>query len=130
MTKPQLVAAALAIVAVLVFDTIAAFISKGSGLGYRWFGILEILLYVAIGFFGARVTGTWRGGLGVVVIAAVAEATLGWYISALIGPGAVPAKASLPIIVSAALFAILWNGIFGLVGALIGARFARTATPG
>ncbi len=129
MSKPQLVAASLAVVAVLAFDTIAALISKGGGLEYRWFGILEILLYVAIGFFGARATGTWRGGLGVVVIAAIAETTLGWYIAALVGTGALPANTALPIIVSAALFAILWNGVCGLVGALIGARFARTDAP-
>jgi hypothetical protein len=129
MTKPQLVAAALAVVAVLVFDTIAAFVSKGSGFGYRWFGILEILLYLAIGFFGARATGTWRGGLGVVVIAAIAEATLGWYISALVGPGALPANTALPIVASAALFAILWNGTFGLLGALVGARIGTSRLP-
>jgi hypothetical protein len=129
MTKPQLAGAALAVIAVLIFDTIAALIAKGGGLEYRWFGILEIFLYVAIGFFGARATGTWRGGLGIVVIAAIAEATLGWSISALIGPGAMPAKASPPLIAAAALFAILWNGIFGLVGALMGGRFARNVTP-
>jgi len=128
MTKPQLVAAALAVVAVLIFDAVAATIARGGG-AYRWFGILEILLYLAIGFMAARVTGTWRGGLGAVVIAALAEVTLGWYVSSLIGPGAVPAGTSLATIVSVGLIAILWNGIIGLVGALLGARFARTADP-
>ncbi|HEY8320281.1 MAG TPA: hypothetical protein VIG46_00625 [Candidatus Baltobacteraceae bacterium] len=129
MTKPQLVAAALAVVAVLIFDTVAAAIAKGGGGAYRWFGILEIVLYLAIGFMGARATGTWRGGLGVVVIAAVAEVTLGWYVSSLVGPGAVPAGTSLATIASVGLIAIVWNGIIGLAGALIGARFARTTEP-
>jgi len=122
------VAAALAVVAVLIFDTVAAAIAKGGG-AYRWFGILEILLYLAIGFMGARATGTWRGGLGVVMIAAVAEVTLGWYLSSLVGPGTVPAGTSFATIASVGLIAIVWNGIIGLAGALIGARFARTTEP-
>jgi len=127
MTKAQLVGAALAVVAVLVFDAVAAVVEKGGG-AYRWFGILEIFLYLAIGFMGARATGTWRGGLGVVVIAAIAEVTLGFYVSSLVGPGLVPAGTSFATLARLALLAILWNGIIGLVGALIGARFARNVT--
>jgi len=129
MTKPQLLGAVLAVVAVLAFDTIAAALAKSGG-AYRWFGILEIALYLAIGFMAARATGTWRGGLGVVVIAAIAEVTLGWYVSALVGPGDLPPGTSFATIASVGLLAIVWNGIVGLVGALIGARFARKTTPG
>jgi hypothetical protein len=128
MTKPQLMGAVLAVVAVLVFDAVAAAVEKGGG-AYRWFGILEIFLYLAIGFMAARATGTWRGGLGVVVIAAIAEVSLGFYVHTLIGPSPVPAGTSFAKLASLGLIAILWNGIVGLVGALIGMRFARKATP-
>jgi len=127
MTKPQLVGAALAVVAVLVFDAVAAAVEKGGG-AYSKFGILEILLYLAIGFMAARATGTWRGGLGVVVIAAIAEVVLGFYVSTLVvGHGPVAPGTSFAKLASLGLIAILWNGIVGLAGALLGARFARTA---
>lgn len=128
MTKPQLVGAVLAVVAVLVFDAVAAAVEKGGG-AYLWFGILEVLLYLAIGFMGARATGTWRGGLGVVVIAAIAEVTLGFYVHTLIGSSPVPEGTSFAKLASLGLLSIVWNGIVGLVGALVGVCFARNATP-
>ncbi len=125
MSKPPIVLAILAVAAVLAFDAVAAFASKTGGAGHRWFGILEIVLYLGIGFVSGRMLGSWRSALGVVAIAALAEATLGWYVSAAIGPGRLLAP-SLGLLIVAASFSVVWNGCIGLIGAVVGCRYTQT----
>ncbi|MDQ2991265.1 MAG: hypothetical protein M3R30_00390 [Candidatus Eremiobacteraeota bacterium] len=128
MLKGQVKLAAIGLVAVLVFEAVGAYAFKANGAGVRWIGILGVLLYLAIGFFAGRRLGTWRDGLGVVMIVALVEMPLGMLMMHAVDPGSVP---NLPVgmMIAGSLIGIVFNGIIGLIGTLIGARFARSDAP-
>lgn len=124
MLKDQLKMAAVGLVAVLAFEAVTAYALKANGAGERWMAIFGALLFLAIGFFAGRRLGTWRDGLGVVMIVAVLEMPLGMLVMRAIDPASVP---DLPIgmMIAGSLIGIVLNGIVGLIGALIGARTKR-----
>jgi hypothetical protein len=123
MTQSQRTAAIYAVGAVLVFDLVSALVSSGPGAASR-LGVLVIPLFLAIGFGAGRFTGTWRDGLGVVVIAAIADALI-WWILSLFGHGNAPAGSNAMLVVSAALVGFVINAVVGLIGSLFGAMLAR-----
>ncbi len=78
--------AALAIVA---FDTAAAFAARALKFNYAWATLGSIAVYAATGFAVARVASMeWAWGIGAVV--GLVDVTLGWRVSWLIGPGRTP----------------------------------------
>src|SRR5258707_8094216 len=72
-------------IAVLVLDTIGSFASRRFGFNYGSLRVISWVLRIGTGFFAARYGGI---SLSVLVggIVAFIDATLGWYISWIIGP--------------------------------------------
>ena len=109
------------VVVVLVFDTVASFASKGLGFPYWYASIGSVLIYAMVGYFTYRQSGLVRAVVAAVLVELV-DATLGWFISWQIGPGALPAdQVSTPIIAETIVFTL----IFAAVCALIGSAIAR-----
>jgi hypothetical protein len=112
--------ALLSVTTVLIFDAVAATASRVFGFPYTAAVLGSYLIYLGAGYFGARVG---RGvGVGILTAAAagLADSTLGWLLSAIIGPGQLPAElAGDPGAVAAVvvLVPILASAI-GLVGAV------------
>ncbi|MHB1552236.1 MAG: hypothetical protein ACYCX6_13730 [Vulcanimicrobiaceae bacterium] len=115
---------------VLVFDTVASGISKISGIPYGWFFIPECVMYVLFGAALWRIIRNVRTTLGALLFPAVVETTLGWAISAEIGPGRLPDN-HLPlwpvltvVVIITVVVATLWNVMLGGLGIFIARRLA------
>ena len=111
----------LGTVAVLVFDTTASFASKGLGFPYAYASIGSVLIYAMVGYFTYRRCGLVRA-VGAAVLVELVDATLGWFISWQIGPGALPTDQVSTPIIATAIVSVL---IFAAVCALIGSAIAR-----
>ncbi len=112
---------------VVVLDATEAAFSKNTGVAYAWFTLVQIVVYFAIGFFLRRAgTSVGRAALSVAVVAAV-EATLGWWVSARIGPGAAP-NVSFPYLVVGAVLTVAFMVAVGALGAAIGSIRFRSGT--
>lgn len=118
-------------VVVLVFDTIASFASLALGFEYSDAAAGSVVIYAGIGYFAYRV-----GGIGASLKAAllveVVDATLGWGISWVIGPGA-PDQEEMTVVILAFTMLLLFAfaACCGLLGGgaarLIHGPFARKA---
>src|SRR5450755_1597882 len=84
---------------VLLFDTTAASISKLAGIDYTWFSIPQLIMYLIMGFVLMRTLQSASKVLIALVIAAIVEGTLGWMISAAIGPGRIGSTTPVVVIV-------------------------------
>src|SRR5262245_7743829 len=84
--QPIVVVVAFGVVAVLVLDTIGSFASLRFGFNYGSLSVVSWILRIGTGFFAAR-----YGSIALAIFAggflAFIDATLGWYISWVIGPG-------------------------------------------
>jgi len=107
--------------AVLVFDTAASFASKGLGFPYAYASIGSVLIYAMVGYFSYRHWGLVRA-VGAAVLVELVDATLGWFISWQIGPGALPTNQATPLVIATTIVTVL---IFAAVCALIGSATAR-----
>lgn len=115
---------ALLFSAVLVaYDAVAALIARAVGVSYNSFGLLVFVLLFFMGVFAGRKAASWAG-LIPVAIAAVVEATAGWYVAALIGPGYVPGWTT-RVLVQMAAESVLTSLLAGAVGVWIGLGVAR-----
>ena len=132
-----LVCAAVAV----LFDVLASLLSKSTNLAYAWFVIPQAVMYVAIGLALALFGRSLKSVILAVFYAAVAEATLGRYVSALIGPGRiteweprgitpeVPSSIDgailVAIVILIALCTVALGMLFGSLGALTGAMLRK-----
>jgi hypothetical protein len=111
----------LGVLAVLTFDTAASLASLYFGFSYGSAAVGSVLIYTFIGYRVFR-----HGGLLAAVVAALlvelVDATLGWYISWQIGPGAIPRD---QVTVSAIATTVALVHIFAAVCALFGSGIAR-----
>ena len=105
---------------VLVFDLIASITSLLAGIPYGWFSIVSAAIYLTVGYVGARRFGLRKAVLAAITVALV-EATLGWGISWVIGPGQTtdPEFSTAAIIVTGVLLAPVLGGITGFIGGWI-----------
>jgi len=81
----------MGVVIVTVIDVCGSLISRTAHIPYAWFGIATFLTYVTLGYRGARD----RSLLAIAVIGLIVctfDATVGWAVSALLGPGRVPSS--------------------------------------
>ena len=118
MTIPKVIAAGG--LAILVFDTAWATVARLGGYDYTSLFWVSFLLYAMAGFVAGRVRGTGVGALAGLAVALV-DGTLGWWVSAVIGPGAV--SGATPIAVAGTVATVAVTGFFcGLIGSLV-ARF-------
>ena len=117
MSNRLLNASALAVLTVVAiyFATVAFGRFEGS---WRVFLPLDILVYLAIGFFSARSLQSWR--VGFVVVAAAALTDIALAVASLILPGA-PQMSPMQIARAEAFEGGL-NALVGLLGAIIATR--------
>ncbi len=121
----------LACAAVLVFDGVSALAAKAFDFAYG--GFPGIIVSTAIYAFPA-VMAVHRGHkLRVATIAgatvALVDATAGWAVSWLIGPGAPPADSRSPaLLVLTATTVVVLGAVVGLAAAWITRRFARNSS--
>jgi hypothetical protein len=70
---------------VVVFDAVAAAVSKAFLIDYTKMALINYILYVAAGFFG-RKSFDLKTGVAAGFLAGLADATIGWYLSSVIAP--------------------------------------------
>lgn len=111
----------------LVYDALTAAIARAVGVSYDSFLVLAWVLFFFMGVLAGRKFG-WLG-LIAVAVAAVLEATAGWYIAAAIGPGYVPGWTMRMLILLAFERALLSCAI-AAAGVFIGRRSSPPSTRG
>ena len=105
-------------VVIIAYDALSAAIAKVVGVSYNSFLVLALVLFFFMGLFAGRKVRSWAGILPVAV-AAVADATVGWYSAALIGPGYVPGWTMRDLVTLAIESFVLATAI-GAVGVWVG----------
>ena len=114
--------------AALFVEPACAFASRATGIAYSSFVVVQIGLYVAIGFVVRRVARSARAALLAVVAAALLEATFGWLVAAALGlPPSAPSEPR--VVVSAWAIALAIFIACGSAGIWLGARLSRTSEP-
>lgn len=109
--------------ALVAYDALAAALAKWIGISYDSFVVLTVVLIFFMGVYAGRKRGSWDAMVAIAV-AAVLEATAGWYVAAAIGPGYVPGWTLRQLIVLATESALLLSAV-GAVGVAVGLRVAR-----
>ena len=112
---------AFGVVAVLTFDTVASFASIEFSFSYTYASVGSVLIYGTIGYITFRRYGFPRA-IGAALLVELVDATLGWFISWQIGPGALPIAQATPVIIATSIVFVL---LFAAVCALVGAAIAR-----
>ena len=103
---------------IVLYDALAAAIARAVGISYDSFLVLALVLFFFMGIYAGRKRRSWSGILAV-AIAALADATLGWYVATIIGPGYVPGWTMRGLIVMASESALLSTAI-GAAGVWVG----------
>jgi hypothetical protein len=104
---------------ILVYDVLASVISLQAGLPYESFSFGSLLLYFVFGLLAFR-TSSLLGSLLVGASMGFAEATLGWYLSWIIGPGRPNVQFSPFEITFAIVFVTITAAVIGLIGGSLG----------
>ncbi|MBW3572433.1 MAG: hypothetical protein KY467_15130 [Gemmatimonadetes bacterium] len=110
--------------AVLLYDGVLSLASLHFGFDYASPGVLagSSLIYTAAGYFGARARKRLRAGVAAGAFAGSVDATLGWLLSALLGPPH-PATGAGPLAIGiVVVWVIMIGAVFGAVGAFVGRR--------
>jgi|GEM_PF-5874601 len=102
----------------IAYDAVAAALAKWIVISYDSFVILPVVAIFFMGIYAGRKKRSW-GGLAPIVIAALVEVTVGWYVAALIGPGYVPGWTMRQLVVLAVESALLFVAV-GAAGVWIG----------
>lgn len=110
-------------ISVVVFDIVLSIASIALDFNYANGSFGSWLLYGGVGFFAARATGMVRHGAAASAIVGVTDATLGWWVSALLGPGRLPASvpemATPQLLVFTVGFVAATAAIIGALGGLL-----------
>ena len=105
---------------VVTFDVIASLVSRTFQIEYVYFVLISLILYILIGFWGAFHR-SFVYGMLLGAIAGLADSTLGWFASRMIGPY-IPPKvppANLSLIVTTVLMVTILSLACGSVGSLL-----------
>ena len=111
---------------VVLFDALASLVSKYTGASYGWFSFGSAAMYLIMGYvLTNRVRLNLKAAIITLLCAASTEATLGWLVSWLIGPGKLAASGggtavSVMGLVFGAVFAVGFGTLFGWLGSLVG----------
>lgn len=103
---------------IVAYDALSAAIAKVVGISYNSFLVLALVLFFFMGVVAGRKAASWAGIIAV-AIAAAADATIGWYIAAWIGPGYVPGWTTRVLVTLGIESALLATAI-GAAGVWIG----------
>jgi hypothetical protein len=106
----------------IAYDALTAIVAKWLTISYNSFLVPALVILFFMGVYAGRKARSWAGILPV-AIAALADATLGWYVAALIGPGFVPGWTPRELIVMASESAALSVAV-GCAGVAVGLRVA------
>jgi hypothetical protein len=109
-------------ITLIAYDALTAAIAKALAVSYDSFAVLALVLLFFMGIFAGRQARSWSGMLTIAIAAGV-EATAGWYVAALIGPGFVPGWTMRGLIVMA-IQEVLLSTLVGAVGVWVGLRVA------
>lgn len=125
--KNKVLVAALVIVG---FDAVASFLSRSLQFDYTRLMWFSLLIYIVLGYWGARHAGLIYGVLLATVIGTI-DSTIGWFISKMIGPflQAGNPSSSLPAIALIIIIVIGFSCLCGLVGALLCKGLGQTHRP-
>ncbi len=106
----------------VVYDVLAALIAEALTISYNSFLVLALVIVFFMGVYAGRLARSWDGVVAIAVAACV-EATAGWYLAALIGPGYVPGWTPRLLVVMAVESALL-STVIGSLGVWTGLRVA------
>lgn len=112
---------------VLAFDTAASIISKTAGIRYFDFIIGQIVMYLVMGGVLQRVAGMGAPTIAPVIVAAVVEATFGWWISIAIGVGRHP-TGHIGLTIFSTTTVVLLNTALGALGMWIAYGLTRASS--
>ena len=104
-------------VGVVLFDVAASFVSRWQGFDYGWAVIGSWLMYTGLGFAVVRAERS-ASGLRAGGVIGLVDATCGWGLSWVIGPGQVDGASPGMVVVTVALVT-LSAAILGAVGAFL-----------
>jgi hypothetical protein len=107
----------------VIYDAFVALMARWIGIAYNSFLVPMFVLFFFLGIYAGRKKGSWVA-ITPIAIAAAVEATVGWYVAALIGPGYVPGWTMRALIVIAVESAALSTAV-GAAGVAVGLRVAR-----
>ncbi len=111
--------------AILIFcDAVSALIARAVGISYDTFIVPALVVLFFMGIYSGRVARSWNGMIAIFIAVAV-EATLGWYVAALIGPGYVPGW-TVPVLILMGVEAAALALAIGAIGVAIGLRVSAT----
>ena len=109
----------------IVFDGIWSIVARAKGYTYSKGMWVSFLIYAIAGGVAMQ-NGDFNSGLIAGIGVAAIDATIGWWLSWVIGPGRLPetiSKEARPTaIVKAIVMVILLGALFGMVGAFIASR--------
>lgn len=111
---------------VLAFDAAASAISKAAAIPYIDFMIPQVAMYLIMGAVLGRVAGMGAPTVTPVVIAAIVEATLGWWISIAIGVGRHPTS-HIGLTLFSTVTVVLFNTALGALGMWIAYGLSRAS---
>ncbi len=116
----------LASLFVMVLDTLGSLISRISGFPYPCLAPISFLIYAIAGFLVARRSSLWMSLLAGVIIGFV-DATIGWTISWIIGPGRLTgSQFSVGLLLFSAFFALIIAIVGSLSGGAVGLLSRKT----
>lgn len=107
-------------IVILAFDTIGSLASLALSFPYSSLAPVSFLIYAIVGFIGTRYTNIKKGALAAGIVGLV-EATLGWAISWIIGPGRL---SEVPFWAIAVVFTVILVTITALIIGLLGGGIA------
>ena len=126
MTPYQFKVVALGAAAVVAFDLLASLASRQFGFAYARATIGSYLIYAAIGFFAARAPSSNPIGAAAIAaaIAGLVDASVGWAVSWVLGPGRLPEGTPLTVTrwLGVAIFVIALAAGVGALGGIAGRR--------
>jgi hypothetical protein len=117
--KPLTRVVVLGSCAVLTYTTMAATASVVFGISYDAASVVSCLIYLGAGFAGACVMRRVADGARAGAAVGFVDATLGWVIASLIGPGRLPAELGGQhsfVIAAIIVAAVAIAGVIGLLG--------------
>jgi hypothetical protein len=103
---------------VVLFDAIGAFAARTLDFDYSVLSIGSWFIYAAAGFFAAE-RSRWVPGILAGATTGLADATLGWWVSWLIGPGRPAGEWNALMLMAAAISVVITASLVGLLGAVV-----------
>jgi hypothetical protein len=129
--KAQRTVIAAGCAAVVLFDAAASLAARRFDFAYPRASVGSYFIYLMIGFIAGRGAQRHRARFGAIAaaVAGFADASLGWAVSWMIGPGRSPTGTLSPVgwVLTAAVV-VLFAAMIGYVGGVLGARSRPAAS--